>query len=298
MAEVAIIGGGIAGSSVALYLSQIKELNITLFEKEQSLVSGPPMCHLHAGGNLYREIDDDQCVTLLKQSIELVRLYPYAIDFRPTVLITPLDDPQKPEDMLQRLQLLRDTYAKMVAEDSANEVLGKSKHYFTLFERKEVEDLAHKEIVQNPQTPQEWMIPVAKHVDLSRVAFPIIMVQEYGLNMFRISVSVTTLLRDTPNVTLNLSTPIHAIERAKEGYNINGKKYDYLINAAGFRSGEIDDILGYHRERLVEFKAAYVRQCHAMRGDGRRLFFTDKGAHRVGWRSLHPIQADIFSFMG
>jgi hypothetical protein len=35
-------------------------------------------------------------------------------------------------------------------------------------------------------------------------------------------------------------------------------KCDYLINAAGFRSGVLDDLLGFKRQRLVEFKAAYV----------------------------------------
>ena len=60
-AKIAIVGGGIAGVSAALHLAQCDELHITLFEKENSFVSGPPMCHLHAGGNLYREIDDAQC---------------------------------------------------------------------------------------------------------------------------------------------------------------------------------------------------------------------------------------------
>jgi len=55
--KIAIVGGGVAGSSIALYLGQLG-LNVTLFEKEPSLVSGPPFCHLHAGGNLYREISD------------------------------------------------------------------------------------------------------------------------------------------------------------------------------------------------------------------------------------------------
>ena len=48
-----IIGGGIAGSTIALKLSQIGIKSI-LFEAGSSLVNGPPMCHLHAGGNLYR----------------------------------------------------------------------------------------------------------------------------------------------------------------------------------------------------------------------------------------------------
>ncbi|HHD80114.1 MAG TPA: FAD-dependent oxidoreductase, partial [Campylobacterales bacterium] len=83
--KIAIVGGGVAGSTAGLYLSQLG-LDITLFEQGESLVSGPPFCHLHAGGNLYREISDEQCITLLQQSIDLLRYYPYAIDYRPTVI--------------------------------------------------------------------------------------------------------------------------------------------------------------------------------------------------------------------
>ncbi|NRA83431.1 MAG: FAD-dependent oxidoreductase, partial [Gammaproteobacteria bacterium] len=66
---VGIIGGGIAGSTIALHLAQLG-INVSLIESGPSLVNGPPICHLHAGGNLYREISQEQCLTLLKQSIE------------------------------------------------------------------------------------------------------------------------------------------------------------------------------------------------------------------------------------
>ena len=63
-ARIGIIGGGVAGATVALQLGEIG-LDVTLFEKGPSLVNGPPICHLHAGGNLYREISEQQCLTLV-----------------------------------------------------------------------------------------------------------------------------------------------------------------------------------------------------------------------------------------
>lgn len=41
-AEIAVVGGGIAGSTIALYLSQLG-LKVSLFEKGPSLVNGPPI---------------------------------------------------------------------------------------------------------------------------------------------------------------------------------------------------------------------------------------------------------------
>ena len=100
MNNIAIIGGGVAGSTTALYLSNLN-LNITLFEKNSTLISGPPFCHLHSGGNLYREISTKQCITLLKESIEFLRFFPYSVDFRPTVIVVPERDSETSNDLLQ-----------------------------------------------------------------------------------------------------------------------------------------------------------------------------------------------------
>ncbi len=86
--RVAIIGGGVAGSTVALYLAK-QGLSVSLFEKNNNLVSGPPICHLHAGGNLYRELSQQQCLDLLVQSIDFVKFFPATVNKRPTVIAVP-----------------------------------------------------------------------------------------------------------------------------------------------------------------------------------------------------------------
>ncbi|WP_345986644.1 FAD-dependent oxidoreductase [Sulfurimonas sp. HSL-1656] len=269
MARVAIIGGGIAGATAALTLGRLG-LDVTLFEKGKSLVSGPPFCHLHAGGNLYREISDEQCVTLLRQSIDLLRFYPYAVDFRPTVIAVPHTDSGAPEALYPRLRRLQDEYRRFIAEDGRNRVLGDPETYFRIYDRESVEALRTREPVKMPQTPDEWMIPVAREVDLSTVKFPLIMVQEYGLNLFRLGAGATLSLQGLTNCDLLLETTVTAAQRTEDGSGFlitaasggesETQRFDYLVNAAGFRTGEIDDMLGYRRERMVEFKAAYVTQ--------------------------------------
>lgn len=39
--KISIIGGGVAGSTTALYLGNLG-LDVTLFEKQNDLISGPP----------------------------------------------------------------------------------------------------------------------------------------------------------------------------------------------------------------------------------------------------------------
>ena len=266
-ANIAIVGAGVAGASAALYFANLG-LNVTLFEKETSLVNGPPFCHLHAGGNLYREISDAQCVKLLKQSIDFLRFYPFVIDYRPTVIALPTSDPSTPEALLPRLELLSKEYGTLIQKDHKNKVLGESTDYYTLYNRVQIEALKEKSLVDKPKTADEWMIPVAKNIDLDKVQFPLILVQEYGLNLFRLAAGVTLALEKLNNLELRTKTIVSNIQ---EDCNSNTwsltyihknetrqENFDYLINAAGFRSGKIDDLIGVECKSMVEFKAAYI----------------------------------------
>lgn len=263
--KIAIIGGGVAGASTALYLGQLG-LNVTLFEKEPSLVSGPPFCHLHAGGNLYREISDQQCITLLKQSIDFLRFYPFVVDYRPTVIALPTTDSGTPNALLPRLELLTKAYDKLIKTDIKNKVLGESRDYYKLYDRETLESLKERSIVEKPTTSDEWMIPVAQNIDLDRVQFPLIMVQEYGLNLFRLASGATLALEKLKRVDLRTKTTVTNVQEDQDKWNITyqdeertaKETFDYLINATGFRTGKIDDMLNAPCKRMVEFKAAYV----------------------------------------
>jgi hypothetical protein len=226
------------------------------------------MCHLHAGGNLYREIDDAQCVALLKQSIELLRFYPHAVDFRPTVLATPIGDPQAPLEFLERLELLKKEYKSLVELDTKNKVLNEPEDYYKLYSKEDMLRLQTLPNVLKPKELDEWMIVVSKNIDLEKLLFPLILVQEYGLNMFRISASATLTLQNLPNVKIHTQTQITDVLCNEKSFSLTYKnmentktqEFDYLINAAGFRTGEIDDMLSLKRPRLTEFKASYVVQ--------------------------------------
>ena len=106
---VGIVGGGIAGSTIAIKLSE-EGIKCSLFEAGPELVNGPPVCHLHAGGALYRDIPIQQCVSLLKESIETLKCYKFSANVRPTLLTVPLRDPGEPEDIIHRLKLLAQQY--------------------------------------------------------------------------------------------------------------------------------------------------------------------------------------------
>lgn len=269
--RIGIIGGGIAGSTIALKLAQ-QGLDVTLLEQGPSLVNGPPICHLHAGGNLYREIDDNQCITLLKQSVETLKLYQDSADYRPTVIAIPQRDPGDIEQLLPRLELLQHEYQQLVAQDSANKVLGEPSDYFSLYSKEQIQRIAKLEPVARPRTQEQWLIPVAKSLDLTQLKFPLVLVQEYGLSVFRLAATATLSLSDFENAKVFTNTQVQKITESDDTTNAKWlvdcitdsvsqqRQFDYLINACGYQSGRIDDLIGHHSDRLVEFKAAYVTQ--------------------------------------
>ena len=303
--RVAVIGGGVAGSSVALHLGELGA-EVSLFERKGSLVDGPPMCHLHAGGNLYREISDDQCLQLLRESIELVRFYPQGIDYRPTVIAIPTHDEGSMEDLLPRLRLLQKEYERLVKEDEQNRVLGDPKEYFELFEKEEIEALAKLEPVEEPKSAREWLIPFAKETDLSKIKFPVLFVREFGLNVFRIAASATLLLERLSNVSVHLQSEVIDVKEEESGflvrYTQNGRekeeRFDYLVNAAGFQSGQIDDMLGYKRERFVEFKAAYVTRWQDQSYKWPEVIFHGKRGTPQGMAQFTPYAGGHFQLHG
>jgi hypothetical protein len=265
---VAIVGGGVAGATAAVHLGELG-IDIALLERGPSLVNGPPICHLHAGGNLYRDISSQQCIELLKQSIDSVRLFPHTINKRPTVLAVPNHDPGSPHEIIQRLDTIADSYRTLVERDGRNKVLGEVDDYFKVYSREEIEALARCDIESSPTTLDQWMIPFAKYTELDKIQYPVVMVQEYGWSVFRLAASASLVLDQLNHCQVLTNSKVISTQFCPEQNEWEIKYQDtqgevfvlrarYLINACGYETGKIDDGIKAKRQRMVEFKSAYV----------------------------------------
>ena len=310
-AKIAIIGGGVAGSTIALRLAELG-INVTLIEQGPSLVNGPPICHLHAGGSFYREISDEQCIALLHQSIDMMSVFPQAVNLRPTVIAVPKIDSGSPQTILPRLEKLKTQYQNLVEAQPDKKLLGEPEAYFTTFSREEIERLALLDLPKQAKTPQDWLIPVAKHLDLDSVQYPLILVQEYGLSGFRFSATVSLAAQQMNHCQVLLNSKLIKVEEIssdahkhwcleiedQSDQTIQTLEFDYLINACGFRTGSIDDMLQAPRKRLVEFKAAYVAHWQDCKGNWPEVMFHGERGTPNGMAQLTPYPQGYFQLHG
>lgn len=304
--KVAIIGGGISGSVTALQLAKYG-IDSVLFEQREGLVYGPPFCHLHAGGNLYPDISLEQCKLLMRQSIEIARLFPQSIDHRPTLISVPESEKFNNQDIEYRLKQLTHHYEELIAQDPANEVLGSPKEYYSAYNKEDQRLLEHKPYVKRPTNHEEWMSNALKLIDYKKLKSPIFIVQEFGWNFFRLAAQAYLALKKSDNCELMLNTRIIDIKDVSDkglGYNwqlfTKDKMYkaDYLVNSGGFNASKIDYSLQLKSERLAEFKAAYIAKWHDIPGLIPEMIFHGERGTPHGMAQLTPYCDNFYQIHG
>ncbi|MFM2482118.1 FAD-dependent oxidoreductase [Celerinatantimonas sp. YJH-8] len=303
--QVAIIGGGAAGSIAALRLAE-SGVSVHLFEQGPELVNGPPFCHLHAGGCLYRELSDQQCLTLLEQSIQTARSFPMAMRPRPTLIAVPKRDQGQVDEILPRLKLLRHRYQQLIEQDHANQVLGASEDYYRLFSREQLEQIAQRAVPVTASSAEDWLVNAAQQLDLDQLKYPVLLVQEYGMSLFRVAAMVTLAAERLPSLSVHLNSAVKRLRQQDDCWQItyqqqqqaHALKVDYVINAAGYRSGEIDDLVGASKQRLVEFKAAYLVHWPQAQGLWPEIVIHGQRGTKQGMAQLTPYGEGVFQLHG
>jgi len=305
--SVGIIGGGVSGAVTALQMSDLGISNL-LFEKKENLVSGPPFCHLHAGGNLYPEIPLEECKTLLKQSIEMARLFPDSIDRRPTFIAIPTNEKYSVEFIVNRLKKLKKYYEQLISEDPQNQILGSIDEYFKVYNEDDITELAKTKTKKKPLTSDEWMRNAIEIVDTSKLKTPLILVQEYGWNFFRLAAQAQLALKESEYCTLKTDTTIKTIEDVSSDKNIDCNwlvrteketfKIDYLVNSAGYKNTELEEVLNLHEDKHVEFKASYISKWKCPHGFIPEIIIHGERGTPHGMVQLTPYSENYYQIHG
>ncbi len=304
--NIGIVGGGVSGVVIASEMAKYG-IDSILFEHQESVVNGPPFFHLHAGGNLYPDISDEQCKTLMEQSIGMARLFPESIDKRPTFISIPKSEKYKVENVKNRLDSLVKYYKKLINEDPDNEILGTPNTYYKSFSKEQLIHLAKQSTIKYPSTLDEWMINAIELIDVEKLKTPVFLVQEYGCNLFRLGAQAQLALQQTKYCNLKLNTNVTSIKDVRHlnleyNWEIHTSnsiyKVNYLVNSCGFKTGELDESLDLKSERLIEFKAAYVSQWKPITGLIPELIFHGERGTPNGMAQLTPYCEDYYQIHG
>jgi hypothetical protein len=76
------------------------------------------------------------------------------------------------------------------------------------------------------------------------------------------------------------------------------ESFDYLVNAAGFRTGVLDEMLGLRERRLVEFKAAYVARWPRNRRKWPEIIIHGERGTPRGMGQFTPYPGNYFQLHG
>lgn len=304
--NVGIVGGGVSGVVIALELAKYG-VDTILFEQEESVVNGPPFCHLHAGGNLYPDISEIQCKVLMKQSIEMARLFPQSIDERPTFISIPKTEKYCTDKIKYRLDMLVGYYKELITEDIENEILGTPENYYKKYTEDDLIALSKHPTIKHPTKSDEWMVNTIKHIDYKKLKTPVYIVQEYGWNLFRLAAQAQLALSKTEKCNLKTNTNVTNIKNVLNknsdykweiSTNDSVYKVNYLVNSCGFKTGIFDEYLDLNTERLIEFKAAYVSKWQPIDGLIPELIFHGERGTPDGMAQLTPYSDDFYQIHG
>jgi 2-polyprenyl-6-methoxyphenol hydroxylase-like FAD-dependent oxidoreductase len=304
--SVGIIGGGVSGVVTALHLANAG-VDTVLFEQKPSLINGPPFCHLHAGGNLYPDITEDECRILLKQSIEMARLFPQSIDQRPTLISIPKSHSLSTNAVQKRLEMLQDEYAQLIKIDPENAQLGVAEDYFKAYSHGTLQALAQEPLAMHPATQDQWMRNALECLDLAKLKTPVFLVQEYGWNMFRLAAQAKLALEESEHCQVKCATKVSILRDVHpqpNGHNweIQTNRGDfrvrYLVNASGFQSRIFEDKMGIAPKGWTEFKASYLARWSAQPCPLPELVFHGERGTPEGMAQLTPYEGGYFQIHG
>lgn len=303
--RVAVIGSGVAGSICALRLAEAG-LAVDLFEQGPELVNGPPVCHLHAGGSLYRELNDQQCMQLLEQSIYTARSFEQSLRKRPTLIAIPQRDPGEVTDLIPRFEALQAHYQTLIDQDPANEILGSAEDYFKLIDEDQTRAMRQYAQRSDVDASQDELLNALQSLELDKLKFPLIVVQEYGVSVIRVAASVELAAAQLPLLNVHVNTQVTQLQSLDEHWELTygqGEEaqqqwFDYVVNAAGYRSGAIDDLIGIPAKRLVEFKAAYIAQWPEGKGVWPEIVIHGQRGTKHGMAQFTPYGGGIFQLHG
>jgi len=224
--NILIIGGGISGCLTALELSNNKNYTIHLYEKNTTLLTGPPYCHLHAGGFLYPDMNIHDCQELLYDSILFASKFPNYLFKRPTIIAYNISSNYSTDTLLYKAQILQ--YIYYIHKQY---IFGPPHSYYATYTKNDI--IFAKKYGKFQNTINLYHDKYALQFiqlldDINSIKYPIISVCEYGIDQDKLKHNIINTIESTSNIKVFYNQTIT--------HNSYTQQYDKIINASGWQS--------------------------------------------------------------
>ncbi|NDC95017.1 hypothetical protein EB118_14880 [bacterium] len=248
--RIAVVGAGVGGVYAAICCAKAfrepgsrgSNVHIDVYEKGNSILNGPPYCHLHAGGFLYPEISTIDAQILFQHAIEFALEFPDALQHKPCIIAYNKKSKYVANDLVYKCKVIHYLY-NCYYKTFGKTPFGPIDNFYYVYQRKDV-DYYLKHGTFNVQNT--FHDPYAKKfidalVDINSIKYPFISVCEYVINQNMIEQTLADNFFRQPNITLYTNTfvSVDALRNA----------YDWVISARGFYS--VKDNVEYKSSWLI-----------------------------------------------
>jgi hypothetical protein len=258
---ICVVGGGIAGTVAALALARLG-LFVDIFERNEAffMESSKIPVHLYTGVQYFAELDKAAIRSLFLDAIAFARLFPFGIkSHRPTVLAIAKEDIRTPSDLEALCRFVQTLYRQACDQDRRNEVFGKPSSFYTTYTYEKIVEVRHSE-----DRNEHWIKAFANNTNLELLQFPIIVINEWGIDMTSIARHIVWQLEKEPRITCHLAANVQKVERTKEGILLTASQkgvarhfeYRAVVDASGMSLGRFEAQLGISTHRCIDVKMA------------------------------------------
>lgn len=272
--NITIIGGGISGIISAIKLAENKMNKITIFEKRDTILRGPPYCHLHAGGMLYPEISLKDAQILQNDCLDFVLKFKNCIDYRPTIIAYKADSKYDTNKLIFKCNVLKLNYILQSQKNpDYKNLLGDISQYYSIYTRDDVLNILNSPLSKG-NFHDKYVYNFCKLLcNIDSIKYPFVSICEWGINQEMVEHQLETELQNFTNITIIKNTDVN-IEELKNS--------NIIINATGCNL--------YNETNLYEYKSSWVIKCPLSLNNFQEIAIIGERDTKNGMIQITPIE--------
>lgn len=270
--RICIVGGGISGCLSAIKLSQNNKLLIDIFEKKSDILSGPPFCHLHAGGMLYPMISLQDSEELLYDSLMFAEMFDNCLEKRPTVIAYRKTSGYSVGKLILKCKMMQYCYSNWSKNNYNKLPIGSIDSYYEIYTREDMINFKNgsRQIINNYH--DRYVEKFCKYLNnIDDIQYPFVSVNEYGISLSLVKEQIKHNIGLFKNIKVYNNTDVITLSKTSvntkadsnntwsicTAHPIIQHEYDFVINASGYNINTLRNT-NENKDYFLELKSSWL----------------------------------------